>query len=44
MVAPYIIAIKTKIPVFLYSKVLCSTLIVFGSGKINFNPEKNNPA
>ena len=44
MVAPYIIAIKTKIPVFLYSKFLCSTLMEFGSGKISFNPEKNNPA
>ena len=38
-----IIAIKINIPVFLYSNDLCSTLIVSGSGKINFKPEKNKP-
>ena len=30
---------RINMPVFLYSKFLCSTLIVSGSGKINFNPE-----
>ena len=39
-----VITLIISITVFLYSKVLCWTFIVFGSGKISFNPEKKRPA